>query len=60
MMAIHRAIPAVTPTLLGPGGSIDDMSKSQLIVSSRPVKDMEWRRDGGGLPGVEEMLWLRT
>lgn len=55
-MAMHRATPVVTPTLLGSGGSIEDTSKSQSIVSSRPVSDTEKRREASDLPGVEDVL----
>lgn len=59
-MAMHRATPAVTPEIFGSGGSIEDTSKSQSIVSSRPVSDTEYRRDAVDVPGVEDTLWLRT
>ena len=59
-MAIHRATPVVTPTLVGFGGPIEDMSKSQSIVSSRLVSDTEQRRGASDFPRVEDMLWLRT
>jgi len=41
MMAIHRATAVVTPVPLGLGGSMEDISKSQSIVSSRPSSETE-------------------
>jgi hypothetical protein len=59
IMAMHRATPVATPTLVGSGDSMEDTSKSQLIVSSRPVSDKEYRRRASGPIGVEDELWLR-
>jgi len=41
MMAIHRATAVVTSALLGLGGSMEDISKSQSIVSPRPLSERE-------------------
>ena len=41
MIAIHRATAVVTSALLGLGGSMEDISKSQSIDSSRSLTDTE-------------------
>ena len=41
-MAMHRATPVVASVLPALGDSIEDMTKSQSIVSSGPVSDAEW------------------
>ena len=41
MIAIHRATAVTTPVFVGLGGSTEDMTKSQSIVSPRPLSNTE-------------------
>ena len=60
IMATHRATALVTPALFGSGDSMEDISKSKFIASSRPLSEMEWQRDADELAEVEDILRLRT